>query len=111
MSNDDGDREKRKITPLMHRQDHCQRVVREIARDAGNVAFSLHAFEREDLRGISTGDALDILRTGFVEPGIRPGKNKGEWICKVTKRLDPQKPDIGVVTVVLAAKRLLVLNA
>lgn len=103
------DDRKRKITPLMQRQDHCQRVVRRIAENSENVLYTIHAFDREDLRDITTGDAIDVLRTGYVEPGIRPGEKEGEWVCKVTKKLITDRPEIGVVTVIIDnQQRLLV---
>ncbi|MFM9863603.1 MAG: hypothetical protein ACKVRO_08350 [Micropepsaceae bacterium] len=104
------DDKKIKITPLMQRQDHCQRVVRRIAANSENVFFPTHAFEREEYRDISTSDALEVLLTGDVEPGISPGENAGEWVCKVTKKLFTSRPVIGVVTVVMNEKELLVVT-
>lgn len=95
------DEKKRKIVPLMQRQDYCQKVVRKIAKVSENVLYTLHAFEREEYREITTADALDVLRTGYVEPGIRQGENSGEWVCKVTKKLFTDRPEVGVVTVII----------
>ena len=85
-------------------------LVRRIAANADNVGFTMHAFEREELRGISTTDAIDILRTGYVSEGIKEGANKGEWICKVVKRPSPDSLEIGVITVVIDQHRLLVVT-
>lgn len=104
------DGSKRPVTPLWQRPDWIERLVRRLAANTDNIDFSLHAFQREELRGISTVDAIGILRTGFVASKIVQGQNPGEWVCKVVKNLTPGKPGIGVVTVIINQQRLLVVT-
>ena len=41
------EQEPRPITPLWQRQDWIEKLVRRIAANADNIAFTLHTFERE----------------------------------------------------------------
>lgn len=106
----DGNETPRKIVPLMQRTDHCQGVVRRIAANADDIRFGVHAFDRSNEREISTIDAIDVLRTGTIKSGVVPGKSPGEWVCKIAKKIDPRKPEIGVVTVVINEMSLLVVT-
>lgn len=58
-------------------------------------------------RGISTLDALRVLRDGEIQGGIDAGRSKGEWKCKIIRRMKGTR-EIGVVTVVSSAGRLYV---
>jgi superfamily I DNA and/or RNA helicase len=82
-------------------------MVQKIAADSANVFFGPHSQERMEERGITTLDALRVLRAGDIKDPIEPGKNKGEWKCKVVKPMKGAR-EIGVVTVVVNAGRLFI---
>jgi hypothetical protein len=58
-------------------------------------------------RGITDRVALDVLRTGYLKGEIEPGKNPGEWKAKICKQVKGRR-EVGVVTIVLRARRLFV---
>ena len=81
--------------------------VRKAAEDSANVFFGTHARERMEERGITTLDVLRALRSGDLKGGIEPGRNRGEWKCKVVKQTKGTR-EVGVVTIVTSAQRLFV---
>jgi hypothetical protein len=82
-------------------------MVRRISVDSGNVMFGNHALDRMEERGITTLDALRVLRNGDIKGSIEAGKNIGEWRCKIVKQMKGTR-EIGVVTIVMSAGRLFV---
>ena len=46
-----------------------------------------HSLDRMEERGITTLDALRVLRGGDIKGMIEPGKNSGEWKCKIAKTM------------------------
>lgn len=82
-------------------------MVREAAADSANVKFANHALDRMDERGITTLDALRVLRDGEIKGAIEAGKNLGEWKCKIAKTMKGSR-EIGVVTIVMNNRRLFV---
>ena len=82
-------------------------MVRGAAADSANVKFGNHAFDRMEERGITTLDALRVLRGGDIKGDIEPGANSGEWKCKITKPMKGSR-EIGVVTIVMSNRRLFV---
>lgn len=82
-------------------------MVRGAAADSANVKFGNHALDRMEERGISTLDALRVLRGGDIKGAIEPGNNHGEWKCKIAKTMKGSR-EIGVVTLVMSCGRLLV---
>jgi hypothetical protein len=81
----------------------------EIRRLAVQGAYSWgpHVFDRKGQRDIDISDALDVLRLGEIDGPIKPGKNPGEWKCKVTaKLLDKSNRMLGVAVVVIRNQRL-----
>ena len=82
-------------------------MVRGAAADSANVKFGNHALDRMEERGITTLDALRVLRAGDIKGTVEPGKNTGEWKCKIAKTMKGSR-EIGVVTLVLSANRLFV---
>lgn len=82
-------------------------MVRSAARDSKNVKFGNHAFDRMEERGITTLDAIRVLQSGGIKGEIEPGKNAGEWKCKIAKLMKGNR-DIGVVTLVMSNGRLFV---
>src|SRR4051812_36584407 len=79
--------------------------IRQAASDSKNVAFGDHALDRMEERGISTLEALRVLRVGEIKGEIQAGKSRGEWKCKVVARRRGSR-EIGVITVVLQTGRL-----
>jgi Domain of unknown function (DUF4258) len=82
-------------------------MVRGAAADSANVKFGFHALDRMEERGITTLDALRVLRDGDIKGPIEPGQNTGEWKCKIVKTMKGSR-EVGVVTLVMSARRLFV---
>jgi hypothetical protein len=101
------DEPKRKVVPFRPRPAELEAIVREIALLDRHVYLGPHALERMEERGITRIDALRVLQRGSVTGEIDPGRNRGEWKCKVVARLKGSR-DIGVVTVVVEEQRLFV---
>jgi hypothetical protein len=80
-------------------------IIQMVAVHSERVVFSEHAEERMVERGISDIDVYRALQRGSITGPIRPGKNKGEWGCKVSYRIRGSR-DIGVVTIVICEKTL-----
>jgi len=81
--------------------------IRKLAASSDNVSFGKHALDRMDERGITTLDALRVLRTGEIEGRIEAGQGLGEWKCKVVERR-PRARAMGVATVVKQENRIFV---
>lgn len=79
--------------------------IKHLAKDSVNVAFSGHAEERMEERGITDLDALRVLRTGDIVGPITAGKNKGEWKCKITAPIKGRR-EVGVATLLIRNRRL-----
>lgn len=80
-------------------------LIRQIAQKSCNVAFSDHAEERMDERGISDLDALRVLRAGDLSGPMSPGKYPGEWKCKVVAPIKGRR-EVGVVTLLIKKRKL-----
>ncbi len=85
-------------------------TIRRLSEDSSNVSWSRHALSRMAERGISTLDALRVLRTGDIDGEIEPGNDQGEWKVKVVARIKGNR-DVGVVTVVIQGQRIFVKTA
>lgn len=99
----------RKVVPFQPKARDLIGQIRLLASASRNVAFSDHAYDRMDERGITTLDAVRALRIGVIEGQIRAGKRPGEWICKVVDR-QPRSRALGVVTVLIRDQRLRVVT-
>jgi hypothetical protein len=95
------------VTAFRPRTADMLATIRTAAADSKNVMFGDHALDRMEERGITTLDALRILRTGDIDEPPEPGRQKGEWKCKVTARLRGSR-DAGVITIVMITGRLFV---
>lgn len=95
------------VAQFRPRPDQLRETIRRISADSKDVAFGAHALERMEEREITTLDALRVLRTGNIVGDIEPGKNSGEWKCKVVAGRRGSR-EIGVATVVLAKGRLFI---
>jgi len=87
--------------------DHLLAMVRVAAADSKNVKFALHALDRMDERGITTLDALRVLRQGDIVGDIVSGNKAGEWKCKIVKQMKGTR-EVGVVTIVMISGNLFV---
>ena len=95
------------VAQFKPRPAQLQDTIRSVAADSKNVAFGNHALDRMEERGITTLDALRVLRTGDIVGDIEPGMNVGEWKCKMVARKRGSR-DVGVATVVLRSGRLFI---
>lgn len=84
-------------------------LVKQIALCSKNVRFTDHAEERMEERDISLHDVFRVLQKGSVYDVPRPGKKKGEWICKIERHARGNR-DIGVVSVIVREEHLLILT-
>jgi len=85
-------------------------MVRRLAADTRNVAWSIHALERMLERDITDEIALAVLRHGHIADDVVAGKNPGEWKVKMTKEIRGRR-HVGVVTLLIQGRRLLVKTA
>lgn len=81
--------------------------IRKAASDSRNVYFGNHALDRMEERGITTMDALRVLRCGEIEGEIEAGKNSGEWKCKVVAKIKGNR-EVGVITITMRTGRLFI---
>ena len=99
------------MIPLPRKSPHpgdLIKVIRQLA-EAGAVSFSTHAFdERRAERDIDMPDALQVLKRGMIKGDIVPGINPGEWKCLVVDKAEKSSRWIGVATVVIETRRLLI---
>jgi hypothetical protein len=99
------------VIPLPRKPPHpgeLLRIIRELA-EAGAVSFSSHAFDdRRPERGIDMPDALKVLKRGMIKGSIVPGDGPGEWKCLVVDKAEKSSRWIGVATVVINARRILI---
>jgi hypothetical protein len=84
--------------------------IRELAAEGAYSQSDHILFDRGPLRDIDIFDALDVLRLGEIAGPIEPGFNPGEWKCKVTAKVDKSSRSLGVVTVVVQGKHLLMVT-
>ena len=82
------------------------RVIRKLLA-RGDYAFSAHAIDERMLeRGFDFDDVAKIIQLGDIDGKIVPGKNEGEWRCRVVGKLDWHPREAGVVTVVIRNRKL-----
>lgn len=82
-------------------------TIQKAAADSRNVSFGSHALSRMEERGITTLDALRVLRSGEIEGDIEAGMNIGEWKCKVMAQIKGSR-EVGVITVIMHTGRLFI---
>jgi hypothetical protein len=58
-----------------------------------------------DLRGITDLDVLRVLRNGYISGPIEPGRNEGEWKCKIVAPVKGRR-EVGVVTLLIRNRKL-----
>ena len=67
----------------------------------------MHVEGRMELRDIDHMMMFEVLRTGYLEGDIVPGKNPGEWKAKMVKKMKGNR-ELGVVTIVIRNTRLFI---
>lgn len=82
-------------------------TIRMIATEDQKVFFGPHANERMVERDITRLDAMRVLKTGQIDGDITPGRNRGEWKCKVTGKVKGSR-EIGVVSIVARGCKIFV---
>lgn len=93
------------VHQIVPRPDEMVGRIRHLAIDSKNVAFSDHAEERMDERGITDMDVLRVLRTGEISGPIEPGMHEGEWKCKMTAPIKGRR-EVGVVALLIRNRKL-----
>jgi Domain of unknown function (DUF4258) len=101
------DEPKRQVVPFNPREREIERVIREIATADRHVYLGSHTRDRMEERGITRLDAVRVLQRGTISGKVEPGRNRGEWKCKVVARLKGSR-EIGVVTIVVKERKLFV---
>src|SRR5688572_24252654 len=94
-----------KVQQIAPRPDEMLARIKHLAKDSKNVAFSDHAEERMDERGITDMDALRVLRIGEISGPIEAGKHEGEWKCKVAAPVKGKR-EVGVATLLIRNRKL-----
>jgi len=94
-----------KVRQIAPRPDEMLARIKHLAKDSKNVAFSDHAEERMDERGITDLDAFRIMRTGYISGAVEPGINEGEWKCKIVAAIKGRR-EAGVVTLLIRNRKL-----
>lgn len=87
--------------------DRALAIVRRLAAETRNIAWSAHARERMLERGITDLMAVEVLRGGVVKGEIEPGRQPEEWKLKLAKTIKGRR-EVGVVVLILRERRLLV---
>ncbi|MFL6858815.1 MAG: DUF4258 domain-containing protein [Allosphingosinicella sp.] len=101
------DEPNRQVLDFRPREGEMEAIIREIATADRHVYLGSHTRDRMLERGISRLDAVRVLQRGSICGRVEPGKNRGEWKCKVVARLKGSR-EIGVVTIIVKEKRLFV---
>jgi hypothetical protein len=100
-------RSKKAIVPLRQRPEVFLKRIMELAEDTRNIKWSAHARERMAERDISIRVALNVMRTGYLNGEITPGKGVGEWRAKIAREVRGRR-EVGVVVVLVRNGSILV---
>ena len=100
------DEASKRVIAIKLERERLQSRIHELAR-LGQVAFSNHAIERMEERGISDIQVQRALTSGEIRGEIEPGQSSGEWKCKIVERMKGLR-EIGVATVVIRNARLFI---
>ena len=96
-----------KVLPLRQRPHVFLRLVRELAENTSNIAWSAHARERFSQRDITNRMAMSVLRNGQVRGEITAGRNAGEWKAKLVFPI-PGRREVGVAMILIKESRIFV---
>lgn len=72
------------------------------------ITYMNHAEKRFHERGFDVFDMYRVLELGQIEGAIEPGKKKGEWKAKMVGGVEGTSRRMGVVTIVVQDRRLLI---
>lgn len=101
------DRRPARAASVTPRPEFLLASIRHLARTSDNVGWSDHALDRMDERGITDKQALEVLRKGDIKGRIVNGNKVGEWKVKIVAPVKGSR-EVGVVTIVIKDRRLLV---
>lgn len=82
-------------------------LIRTLAKER-RIGYLDHADERLAERGFDVFDVFQTLENGHFVGGIKAGANDGEWKVKVVDVPEGTSRKMGVVTIVVKDKRLLI---
>jgi hypothetical protein len=85
------------------------RRIRDLVTD-GAFSYASHAFDSVDGPDVDLADALDILTTGTIVGEIVPGKDAGEWTCRMVGKIDKSSRRLSVVSVVIRDLHVFLIN-
>ena len=97
-----------RVIAIRLRDEEIVRRIHDLA-EQGAVAWSDHAYDQMEVRGITDVMALRALQRGEPKGEIVPGKKPGEWKAKVVERMKGAR-EIGVVTILIRNSRLFVMT-
>jgi hypothetical protein len=76
------------------------RRIRDLVTD-GAFSYASDAFDNVDGPDVDLADALDVLTTGAISGEIEPGKDAGEWTCRMVGKIDKSSRRLSVVSVAI----------
>jgi hypothetical protein len=95
---------------LRPRPEAIRDLIRRLAADTSNIAWSTHALERMAERDITDIVAVEVLRRGQPKGDIEAGNRTGEWKVKMVFATKGRR-EVGIVVVTIHDRRLLVKTA
>jgi hypothetical protein len=82
-------------------------LIRDLSRQR-QIGFLDHSQERLVERGFDVFDVYQTLENGYFADDIEAGANDGEWKVKIVDTPEGTSRKMGVVTIVVKDKRLLI---
>ena len=101
--------ERPKVARLRFTAAKARQRINALAECSSNLIWTDHVRDQMLDRGITTTDVLRVLRTEYVDDDPTETE-RGEWKCKITKNVRGSR-DVGVVTVIWQATRLILITA
>ena len=96
-----------RVAPMRPNPAKLEARIHELAMESCNVAWGPHAFGRMGERDATDVMMFEVLRTGTLRGDITPGKNPGEWQCRLVKQMRGRR-ELGVATVIIRNEELFV---
>jgi len=91
-----------RLTPAL-----AERRIKQIASVSAHIRWSFHALQRMEEREIYDVDVLRVLRDGVISGEPEETPTKGEWKCKMVRKLRGTR-EAGVVAIILRNDGLLI---
>lgn len=82
-------------------------LIRALSKQR-RIGFLDHSEERLVQRGFDVFDVYQTLENGYLADDIEAGANEGEWKVKIVDTPEGTSRKMGVVTIVVKDKRLLI---